>query len=81
MAESRGAQRTRAATRRPPKPKAKSAASPSVGRPRAELPLILVFLLAPLTHGAIQLQSEGAETFFRDIVIEPITALPRIVAP
>jgi hypothetical protein len=34
----------------------------------------------PLTHGAIQLQSEGAETFFRDIVLEPITALPRIVA-
>ena len=35
---------------------------------------------APLTHGAIQLQSEGAETFFRDIVLEPITALPKIVA-
>ncbi|USQ94556.1 3-keto-disaccharide hydrolase [Caulobacter sp. RL271] len=34
----------------------------------------------PLTHGAIQLQSEGAETFFRDIVLEPITALPRVVA-
>ena len=34
----------------------------------------------PLTHGAIQLQSEGAETFFRDIVLEPITALPKIVA-
>jgi len=34
----------------------------------------------PLTHGAIQLQSEGAETFFRDIVLEPITALPTIVA-
>jgi hypothetical protein len=34
---------------------------------------------APLTHGAIQLQSEGAETFFRDITVEPITALPRIV--
>ena len=32
-----------------------------------------------LTHGAIQLQSEGAETFFRDIVLEPITSLPRIV--
>jgi hypothetical protein len=32
----------------------------------------------PLTHGAIQLQSEGAETFFRDIVLEPITALPKI---
>ncbi|WP_426014057.1 3-keto-disaccharide hydrolase [Caulobacter sp. DWR2-3-1b2] len=33
----------------------------------------------PLTHGAIQLQSEGAETFFRDIALEPITALPKIV--
>ncbi|HWU15278.1 MAG TPA: DUF1080 domain-containing protein [Caulobacter sp.] len=33
---------------------------------------------APLTHGAIQLQSEGAETFFRDIVLEPITSLPRV---
>jgi hypothetical protein len=36
---------------------------------------------APLTHGAIQLQSEGAETFFRDIVIEPITSLPKVAAP
>jgi hypothetical protein len=34
----------------------------------------------PLTHGRIQLQSEGAETWFRDITVEPITALPRIVA-
>jgi hypothetical protein len=34
---------------------------------------------APLTQGAIQLQSEGAETFFRDITLEPITALPKIV--
>jgi len=34
---------------------------------------------APLTHGAIQLQSEGAETFFRDITLEPITRLPRVV--
>jgi len=33
----------------------------------------------PLTHGAIQLQSEGAETFFRDIVLEPITSLPKVV--
>ena len=32
----------------------------------------------PLTHGAIQLQSEGAETFFRDITLEPITALPKL---
>ncbi len=35
---------------------------------------------APLTHGAIQLQSEGAETFFRDIVLEPITSLPKVVS-
>ncbi len=35
---------------------------------------------APLTHGAIQLQSEGAETFFRDIILEPITALPKVAA-
>lgn len=34
----------------------------------------------PLTHGAIQLQSEGAETFFRDIVLEPIDTLPRVMA-
>jgi hypothetical protein len=33
----------------------------------------------PLTHGHIQLQSEGAETWFRDITVEPIDALPRIV--
>jgi hypothetical protein len=32
----------------------------------------------PLIHGAIQLQSEGAETFFRDITIEPINSLPAI---
>ncbi|WBH15525.1 3-keto-disaccharide hydrolase [Sphingomonas radiodurans] len=33
-----------------------------------------------LTHGRIQLQSEGAETWFRNITVEPIKALPRIVA-
>jgi hypothetical protein len=32
----------------------------------------------PLMHGAIQLQSEGAETFFRNIVLEPIDRLPVI---
>ncbi|WP_294261866.1 DUF1080 domain-containing protein [uncultured Sphingomonas sp.] len=32
----------------------------------------------PLTHGRIQLQSEGAETWFRDIVVEPIDRLPRV---
>lgn len=33
----------------------------------------------PLTHGKIQLQSEGAETWFRAITVEPIKTLPRIV--
>ncbi|MCC2975200.1 DUF1080 domain-containing protein [Sphingomonas sp. PL-96] len=33
----------------------------------------------PLTHGQIQLQSEGAETWFRAITVEPIRTLPRIV--
>jgi len=33
----------------------------------------------PLTRGRIQLQSEGAVTFFRNIRVEPIRALPRIV--
>lgn len=32
----------------------------------------------PLTHGHIQLQSEGAETFFRHITVEPIDHLPVI---
>jgi len=33
----------------------------------------------PLTHGRIQLQSEGAETFFRNIMLEPIARMPKIV--
>jgi hypothetical protein len=33
----------------------------------------------PLVAGRIQLQSEGAETYFRDITITPITRLPQIV--
>lgn len=33
----------------------------------------------PLVKGRIQLQSEGAETYFRDITLEPIARLPRIV--
>lgn len=33
----------------------------------------------PLTHGHIQLQSEGAETWFRAITVEPIKTLPRIM--
>ncbi|MDV6333110.1 DUF1080 domain-containing protein [Asticcacaulis sp. 201] len=32
----------------------------------------------PLIRGAIQLQSEGAETFFRNITLEPISSLPAI---
>jgi hypothetical protein len=34
----------------------------------------------PLTEGRIQLQSEGAETYFRNITIEPIDHLPKIHA-
>jgi hypothetical protein len=34
----------------------------------------------PLTHGRIQLQSEGAETYFRDLVLTPITRLPELRA-
>ncbi|OJU09813.1 MAG: hypothetical protein BGN86_10720 [Caulobacterales bacterium 68-7] len=34
----------------------------------------------PLTHGRIQLQSEGAETYFRNIVLEPIDRLPTVTA-
>lgn len=33
----------------------------------------------PLTCGRIQLQSEGAETWFRNITVTPIRSLPRIV--
>ncbi|MFD1033112.1 DUF1080 domain-containing protein [Sphingomonas hankookensis] len=33
----------------------------------------------PLTHGRIQLQSEGAETWFRGIIVEPIATLPKVV--
>lgn len=33
----------------------------------------------PLTSGRIQFQSEGAETYFRNVTVEPIAALPRIV--
>jgi hypothetical protein len=34
----------------------------------------------PLTKGRIQFQSEGAETYFRNIIVEPIAGLPKIVA-
>lgn len=30
----------------------------------------------PLTHGKIQLQSEAAEVFYKDIQIQNITAIP-----
>jgi hypothetical protein len=33
----------------------------------------------PLTKGRIQFQSEGAETLFRNIMVEPIDKLPRVV--
>lgn len=33
----------------------------------------------PITHGRIQLQSEGAETYFRKMTLTPIAALPKIV--
>lgn len=32
----------------------------------------------PLTRGHIQFQSEGAETYFRNVTVEPIAALPRV---
>lgn len=34
----------------------------------------------PLTHGRIQLQSEGWEIYLRDITVEPIEKVPRVVA-
>jgi hypothetical protein len=30
----------------------------------------------PLTKGKIQIQSEGAEVFYRNIAIRPVTAIP-----
>jgi hypothetical protein len=36
---------------------------------------------APLTRGKIQLQSEAAEVFYKDIEIQPIDALPKGFAP
>jgi hypothetical protein len=35
----------------------------------------------PLTKGKIQLQSEGAEVFYRKVMIRPITAIPSEYAP
>jgi Domain of Unknown Function (DUF1080) len=34
----------------------------------------------PLTHGRIQLQSEGTEVYMRDIWFEPIRSVPKVVA-
>jgi len=31
---------------------------------------------APLSSGQISLQTEGAEVYYRDIEIQPITAIP-----
>lgn len=33
----------------------------------------------PLTSGRIQFQSEGAETYFRNVTVEPIKSLPKVV--
>ena len=30
----------------------------------------------PLTHGKIQLQSEAAEVFYKNIMIRPLAAMP-----
>jgi len=30
----------------------------------------------PLTHGKIQLQSEAAEVFYKDIMLKPLKAMP-----
>jgi hypothetical protein len=34
--------------------------------------------VSPMTGGKIQLQSEGAEVFYRNIKIQPVSRLPRI---
>jgi hypothetical protein len=31
----------------------------------------------PLVKGKIQIQSEGAEVFYKNIMIEPLNAIPR----
>jgi hypothetical protein len=37
--------------------------------------------MVPLTRGRLQIQSEGAEVFYRDITIRAITAFPRDLEP
>jgi hypothetical protein len=32
--------------------------------------------IKPLTHGKLQLQSEAAEVYYKDIMIKPITEIP-----
>jgi hypothetical protein len=34
----------------------------------------------PLTHGRIQIESEGAEVFIRDLWYEPIGSVPKVAA-
>jgi hypothetical protein len=36
-------------------------------------------IVRPLTHGRIQFESEGTEVYMRDIWIEPISSVPRVV--
>lgn len=44
------------------------------------LPRLDVGAPRPLTGGLLQLESEGADIYFRNIMIEPIARLPKIVA-
>ena len=37
-------------------------------------------VLRPLTKGRIQLQSEGTEVYMREVWIEPIRSVPKVVA-
>jgi hypothetical protein len=36
---------------------------------------------APLTRGRFQIQSEGAEVFYRNIVVRPVTDFPAAYKP
>lgn len=54
--------------------------APGLGVPQLPLPLFHAKPVEPLTAGRIQLQSEGAETYFRNLTIEPIDHLPQIHA-
>lgn len=37
-------------------------------------------VVRPLTHGLIQFQSEGSEIYMRDIWVEPIRTVPKVIA-